>query len=144
MIITLCTEFSPGYSMLQTSAVNQTKQLIISFRVPPASGRHICAEVWKCCRRERPIAPVGSLPDNGARTGRVHGDTEQSFSAAQRIYCAAVGRAADLAGGDGPYRTARAARGCRGAWRYLYFLGSTGGYAARTESCATGDHDSRR
>jgi hypothetical protein len=36
--------------------------------------------------RQQPIAPVGSLPDNGPRAGRVHGDTEQSFSAAQRIY----------------------------------------------------------
>src|ERR1700723_244360 len=38
MMITLCTEFSPRYPMLQTSAANQTQRLIVSFRASAATA----------------------------------------------------------------------------------------------------------
>src|SRR5580704_812742 len=144
MIITLCTELSPRYSMLQTGAANQSKHPIVSFRTRAASDGDFYTRAWHCHRTERLIASGCGLSDNGARILRDDAYSDESFSAAQRIYCAAIGRAADLAGCDGADRAAGASRRHRRAGGDLHILGCTSGYAAGGESCATGDHDSRR
>src|SRR5208283_889995 len=97
MMITLCTEFSPRYSMLQTSAANQTKQPIVSFHARLASAGASGSGI-RATESRRAIAPVGGLSDNGARTRHGHGNSHQSFSVAQRIHCVAAGGAADFAG----------------------------------------------
>src|SRR5580704_1212415 len=144
MIITLCTELSPRYSMLQTGAANQSKHPIVSFRTRAASAGDFYTGGWLCRPTKRLIASGCGLSDNGARILRDDAYSDESFSAAQRIYCAAAGRAADLAGCDGANRAAGASGRRRRAGGDLPLLGCTSGYAARGESGATGDHDSRR
>ncbi len=61
--------------------------------------------------QQHTIAPVRGLSDNGARIRHGHGDSDESFSAVQRIYYAAAGRAADIAGCDGADRAADAPGG---------------------------------
>jgi len=127
--------------MLQTSAANQTTHCIIP---RPACQRRTHARVASAVCSGGAIAPVGGLPDNGARTGHSHGDTDESFSAAERVHRAAVGRAADLAGSDGQDRSPCATRRRRGAGSDLHILGRAGRYAACSEGCEPGNDGSRR